>query len=389
MKILMAEYQPWQYRIEDGEHKYARFFLEDGHQVFWLANFVNVNRLVRKREDDLAYKELWQQGVQEPVPGLKTFTPFAWLPYVKGPMLESEWVGLHFMRYTSPSLKRVLAQCGFAEVDVLWIGNQRFYSVASLVKHRIMVYRMKDDVEQYVSEPSSIGSIEQHICRQADIVFFTAGRLMAKAQKHAQKTHYLPNGVDFEFFREPMLEIPADLERIPAPRIVYVGQISHWFDFESVLAAAKTFKACSFILIGPMNLDKSGQSCMQKLQDLPNVYILGSRPFAQVRAYLRYSDIGLVPFLKNALTDAISPIKLFEYCAAGLPVVSTRLEETAGLQSPALLYETPKDFVANIQIALDQHDLLSLRGIEFGQANTWRRRYAEVRKQLGVLLSES
>lgn len=59
----MAEYQPWQHRIEDGEHKYARFFLEDGHQVFWLANFVNLNRLMRKREDDLAYIELWRQGV--------------------------------------------------------------------------------------------------------------------------------------------------------------------------------------------------------------------------------------------------------------------------------------------------------------------------------------
>ncbi len=388
MKILMAEYQPWQHRIEDGEHKYARFFLEDGHQVFWLANFVNLNRLMRKREDDLAYIELWRQGVQEPVQGLKTFTPLAWMPYVRGPVFESEWVGLHFMRYTQPSLQKVLKHYGFDDVDLLWIGNQRLYSVAPLVKYRRMVYRMKDDVEEYGSEPRSIGRIEQRMCQQADIVFYTANRLMTKAQRYAQRTQYLPNGVDFEFFREPNLEIPADLEQIPSPRLVYVGQISHWFDFESVLAAAKTFHNYSFVLIGPVNLDKYGQVFMQQLRELPNVHVLGSRPFAQVRAYLRYSQVGLIPFLKNSLTHAISPIKLFEYCAAGLPVVSTRLEETERLGSPALLYDTLDDFITCIQRSLDQLEVLGRAGIEFGQANTWRQRYEEAQKQLAILLSK-
>ena len=388
MKILMAEYQPWQHRIEDGEHKYARFFLEDGHQVFWLANFVNINRFIRKREDDLAYIELWRQGIEEPIQGLTTFTPLAWLPYARGPVFESEWLGLHFMRYTLPSVQKVLTLHGFDDVDVLWIGNQRLYSVAPLVKYRRMVYRMKDDVEAYGSEPRSIGRIEQRICQQADIVFFTANRLRTKAQRYAQKTQYLPNGVDFEFFREPNLEIPTDLEQIPPPRLIYVGQISHWFDFESVLAAAKLFPDYSFVLIGPVNLDKYGQVSLQQLLELPNVHILGSRPFVQIRAYLRHSQVGLIPFLKNSLTHTISPIKLFEYCAAGLPVVSTRLEETERLSSPALLYDTADDFVRYIRTALVQHEALERTGIEFGQANTWRRRYAEVRRQLDRLFNE-
>ena len=378
----MAEYQPWQHRIEDGEHKYARFFLEDGHQVFWLANFMNINRWFRKREDDLAYKELWEQGVQEPLPGLKTFTPFAFLPYVRSPVLGSKWVGLNFLRFTTPSLKQTLAQNGFDDVDVLWIGNQRFFSLSSLINYRAFSYRMKDDVEEYRTEPHSIGIIEQQMCEQADIVFYTANRLKKKVEKNAQKIQYLPNGVDYEFFRDPILEIPLDLAQIPEPRLTYVGQISHWFDFETVLSAAKEFAEYSFVLIGPTSLDENGQCYLQLLQELPNAYILGSRPFAQVRAYMKYSQVGLIPFLQNTLTHAISPIKLFEYCAAGLPVVSTRLDETERLDSPALLYDSYDGFVMNIKKALAEHQQLSEAGVEFGQENTWRQRFEIIREQL-------
>jgi hypothetical protein len=97
--------------------------------------------------------------------------------------------------------------------------------------------------------------------------------------------------------------------------------------------------------------------------------------------------VGLIPFLKNSLTHAISPIKLFEYCAAGLPVVSARLEETERSRSPALLYDTADDLIAQIETALKQQDSLGLTGVRFGQANTWRRRYEDVWTQLDDLLS--
>jgi glycosyltransferase involved in cell wall biosynthesis len=381
----MAEYQPWQHRIEDGEHKYARFFLEDGHQVFWLANFVNLNRFVRGREDDTAYVELWRRGVEQPLPRLRTFTPFAWLPYVKAPVLGSEWVGRRFMRYTQPSLERVLAHSEFDDVDVLWIGNQRMLSIVPLVKHRALVYRMKDDVEQYGSEPPSIGRIERLICERADLVFATAQQLVVKAQRYTERVHYLPNGVDFDLFRAPDLEIPEDLRAIPSPRLTYVGQISHWFDFDAVRVAAQRLEGCSFVLIGPTALDKQGHTHLEQLGALPNVYVLGSRPFVQVRAYMRHSHVGLIPFLQTPLTHAINPIKLFEYCSAGLPVVSTRLEETERLHSPALLHETPSEWITNLETALEKGDTLGAEGVEFAKHNSWRCRYEEIRERLQSL----
>jgi glycosyltransferase involved in cell wall biosynthesis len=385
-KVLMAEYHPWQYEVQVGGHKFGRFFLEDGHELLWLANFLNINRLLRRREDDLAYYKHWRRGWTKLDERLYTFTPFAILPYIDFPFLRSEWVASVCLKYTFPSLKKTLRQHAFDEVDVLWIGHPRLYSIVHLVKPRVLVYRMSDDIGQFALEPPTINRVEARICRQADVVFATARRLVDKARQYTERVHYLPNGVDFELFNAPEVTIPDDLAQIPAPRVLYVGAIHHWFDFELLAFLTERLADYSFVLVGPTLGPASVAENVQRLARRENVYALGARPFLGVRRYMRFSDVGLVPFVPNELTHKISPIKMFEYFASGLPVVAPRLDEIERSQSPAMLYSDRQECAALIVRAVHEKTRLAPAAIEFGRANSWRERYQEVREQIEASL---
>jgi glycosyltransferase involved in cell wall biosynthesis len=385
-KIVMAENMARD-GIQVGGHKYARGFLHAGWQVFWLANFLNVNRLLRRREDDRLYAEGWRSGVVSPAHGLYTYTPFTLLPYIKLRGLDSRYVADRSLRYTWPGLSPVLRRAGFGKVDVLWITHPRLASILDLVEHDLLVYRMADDVAQFGQEPRTITEVEQAICRRADIVFCTAHSLLEKARRWGANATYLSNGVDFDLFNGDQAAEPADLAHIPRPRLLYVGAISDWLDVDLLLAAAQRRRDLSFILVGPITGSGGIVGSLERLGREPNVYVLGSKPFSQVPAYMRFGDIGLIPFRVNPLTHGVNPIKLFEYSACGLPVVTADLHETRRLGSPALIYQSLDMFFDCVELALAGRVALREQGISFARRNSWQSRFELVEQELCRLRS--
>ena len=73
----------------------------------------------------------------------------------------------------------------------------------------------------------------------------------------------------------------------------------------------------------------AGAPFVSSLQGLPNVHLLGRKPYESLHTYCKGFDLGLIPFVKNELTMNVNPIKLREYLSAGLPVVSTDIPEVA------------------------------------------------------------
>ncbi len=67
----------------------------------------------------------------------------------------------------------------------------------------------------------------------------------------------------------------------------------------------------------------------------PNIHLLGTRSYEQLPDVLRAVDAGLIPYARNALTESVFPMKVYEYLAAGLPVVATPLPALAGLAEVA------------------------------------------------------
>jgi len=172
----------------------------------------------------------------------------------------------------------------------------------------------------------------------------------------------VPNGIDLDFFKAADRSLPQELEDIPEPRLIYVGAIHDWFDVDLVHYCAKNLPNYSFIIIGPEQKDLS------LLKKLKNVHILGSIPYTKIPAFLYNSQVGIIPFnVKDYpdLVNSINPLKMYEYLACGLRVVSVEWEQIKDMSGIINLVTTKDEFVNAIEHGDNSgYDLLKLAWFE-------------------------
>jgi glycosyltransferase involved in cell wall biosynthesis len=206
-----------------------------------------------------------------------------------------------------------------------------------------------------------------------DAVFVTSRRLHHKLRVRRPDAVYLPNGVADIFFQPSAVE-PAVLARFAHPRVVFVGALDAWVDFDTIARVGETRPRASVLVFGP------GQP---KHRAYPaNVHFLGPYPYRDLPALLRHCDVGIVPFVANELTHAVSPLKLFEYLAAGLATVATRLDEIEASESPALLCDDADAFASAVASVADGDPDGRAARVAFAREHTWPKRFETVRKVL-------
>ncbi len=92
---------------------------------------------------------------------------------------------------------------------------------------------------------------------------------------------------------------------------------------------------------------------IDELLALPNVVWLGFRPYEEIPAYGAIFDVALMPWLRNEWIAYANPIKLKEYLALGLPVVSTDFPEVRFYDDVVAIADDEADFVRLVREALD------------------------------------
>ncbi len=116
-----------------------------------------------------------------------------------------------------------------------------------------------------------------------------------------------------------------ELYAIHQPIVGYIGAISHWFDFNLVHNIAIKLPDVSFVYIG--RIASEYKKVTDQLSTIHNIYFLGERPYYVLQDYLKYFSLAQIPFKINELVKSVNPIKLYEYLAAGLRVISSPLPE--------------------------------------------------------------
>ncbi len=142
------------------------------------------------------------------------------------------------------------------------------------------------------------------------------------------------------------LDPPGNVASLPNPVLGFWGLLQDWLDVDLLAEVAAARPDWSIVLIGEAATDLSA------LRVRPNVHFLGRRPYASLPAYAAGFDLGIIPFRVNELTRAVNPIKLREYLAAGLPVVSTPLPEVMQYKRFVRVASTATDFVAACEAAI-------------------------------------
>src|SRR5690606_109257 len=90
-------------------------------------------------------------------------------------------------------------------------------------------------------------------------------------------------------------------------------------------------------------------------------------------------SVGLVPFKATSMTEAVNPIKMWEYMAAGIPIVTTNMPEAKKYRDVVLASENHEEFIDNIYRALfeDPPENRAKR-MALAQQNSWKVRAEQI-----------
>ncbi|MBR6532341.1 glycosyltransferase [Candidatus Saccharibacteria bacterium] len=208
----------------------------------------------------------------------------------------------------------------------------------------------------------------------------TARRLHDELKKKLgdkQKLVIASNAVNvghFDFEKNDTQTPPVDLKPIvknKKPIIGFYGALAAWIDFDMLNKLAKKHQEWNFVYLG---VDYNGAAI--DLAKGKNVFNLGAKNYDALPKYAKYFNVATIPFKRGEIAKATSPVKLFEYMAAGLPTVCTRdLKECEGYEY-VYMSKNDEEFAKNIEKAINDYNNIEARRKLRAQAeeNTWTKR---------------
>lgn len=268
------------------------------------------------------------------------------------------------------------------ERPINWVFNPTASVLAGSLHEDMIVYYCVDEFTAFTGlAQQTIIDLEDHLMRRSDMVIVSADRLLKSKSKVNPKTVLVRHGVDYDHFRkalDPATEIPAEIRNLPRPIIGYFGLMADdWIDIDLMVHVAKHFSSGSMVLLGKVTTDIS------RLTSLPNVHLLGRKEFSTLPAYSKGFDVAINPFPINEVTLNANPLKVREYLAAGLPVVSTKIPEVEVL-GKARIGDTPEAFVRELEEALKDPGPKAERSLGM-KDESWAGRVEEIRRHIATL----
>lgn len=374
-RVIVCSAQYWNSAVQIGAQHYARQFVKNGWEVLFLATPItpfHAAAVPRSEDHRKRFAEWWKRGSAELNDHLHQLLPLTWLPMSSVVGLRYPSILRNWQHYSWPNVTRFVSEAGFEDVDAIIVDTPLYSWLPDVVNAAVRVQRITDFNRGFGSSTDELHQLEHELAAKSDLTIYTARQLESYATAlPASAAHYVPNGVDFaRFSGEPA--VPLEYESIPHPRAVYVGSLREWFDYESLNRLAARRPDVSFVVIGP------DMTARNRFEDHPNLHILGERPHERVPQYLAHADVGLITFDRENfpdLVDAVNPLKLYEYMASGLPVVSTDWAELRYIRSPALLCSTVTEFSDALDEALERRHELAQRSRDFARGADWSERF--------------
>ncbi len=243
---------------------------------------------------------------------------------------------------------------------------------------RLLVYDCLDNFPAFHKNVAFIAETEQQLAARADVVFATSVELYNGMKSINPRTHLLPNAVDYHHFAEAAGRGLASLREMMSlrrPILGYVGELAQWFDFDLADRLAVEHPEWSIVLVGPLRANGT-----PKLLGRPNVHYLGVKDYHHLPAYVNQFDVCLLPFKITPLTSSVNPVKLYEYLAAGKPIVSTPLNEVLPYRA-VVNVAAREEFSAAVETVLRTDysaETLVRQRREVARCNTWDQRVEQI-----------
>lgn len=224
--------------------------------------------------------------------------------------------------------------------------------LAGKLGEKTLIYYCVDEYTAFTGISNGLKEIEEDLFRRSDVVIVSAEKLYRSKRRFNKNTFILRHGTDWQHFQSgnsPDLAVPSDIADLSHPIIGFHGLLADWVDYELIKKVADHFDGGSIVLIGKISVD--AEKKVELLRNVDNIHFLGRKPYSELPAYCKGFDVALNPFLINRLTLAANPLKVREYLAAGLMVISTDIPEVHDLEG-CFVSTDHDDFIKQIEAAL-------------------------------------
>ncbi len=231
-------------------------------------------------------------------------------------------------------VRRAARRLGMRDI-VLWsFVPQAEVLVPALSPDRVLYYIDDDHAAKKGIDGASFAAAEQRFAARADAVLASAPELAERMRTLNDNVHFAPNVADTTLFSRALEPGPVDpaIEALARPRVVFTGAlVANKLDLDLILAMTAARPDWQFAFIGPVGPGDPGTN-VDALRGIANLVMPGPRRYEELPAVLRGSDAAILPYRTDGEMRSVFPMKTYEYLAAGLPLVATRLPALAGVE---------------------------------------------------------
>jgi len=337
-----------------GSHHLSREMSRAGHDVAHISTPVSVMHAIIKRDSDT--KARLKAALTKRVPdadGVTHIVPVVPAPLARMPEPVRRLALRMTLGFRTQSLRR-----RWSNADIVFVDQPLLESLARALNPRQIVYRPTDAHYDAASRAAELKLISA-----ASAVVAMSPRVLDEVMEgvsSSPRVTYFENGVDYERFAR----VKALSQR---SGVIYLGALDKRFDWPLVSSLATAFPGTDFKIIGPVT--------PQVPTGLPtNIKLRGGVPYEDVAKLLGEATVGILPFSDDPGNQGRSPMKYYEYLAAGLFVVATASPTLAKREAPGVwLYDDDARAHESLERALEQaHASENAEGRRVAAAHSWK-----------------
>ncbi len=273
------------------------------------------------------------------------------------------------------SLDKIYNEIGINR-PALWVYYPTIVPALKFMEYSLLCYDCVDDFSKFSWSPALNNSLEDSLIEKSDIIFVTSQRLMKLKKKSKQNPYLIPNGADVEHFSRALdhtTVCPQEIMMLNRPVIGFVGAIYEWIDLDLIQCLCRLRPHWSFVLVGPKGAGVSSLTCPE------NLYMLGKKEYKDLPGITKAFDACIIPFKLNDLTASANPVKLYEYLAAGKPVVSTPIPEVLKYKNVVSIAKGSTEFVRALEKSISQNSPENVqKRLRVARENSWEVRIEQM-----------
>lgn len=357
-------------RVQHLASRFAKILSGKNGRLLYIDEPGNVITLFLSPEKPISNLWSWMSGPKiDPESGIHHYVPPAGLPFAYQSRFINLWNHAGYQtglgsRYKKSEGPVVLIVCNVLGLG--WLG--KFNEDAT-------IYDCADEISEFRQAKinrEAVLKLERELIGRVDAIVTTSQSLYDSKSKYLTdrgKAKLIRNAAEIEHFRKAFENSgsrPDDIGHLEKPVIGFYGFLADWLDWPLIEKVVKAGQEFDWVFIGPATRN------LASLESLPNCHILGKKPYSELPAYLANFACAHIPFDRTPLTIHVNPVKVYEYLAAGVPVVATRLPELEEFRDVIAITNDPEEYLDEIRKAVgDDNPVNREKRFERVKEETW------------------